>query len=154
MSDCTFDVALGGGAGCLIRLRSGFATSVWAKLEGLNCTAFGSPLRTLSRLVLSASWLASGLPCRGKLFMAALSRANSMGVVGVRGSVDSLMRVGSEFLLSLSVGSVQQGRGEGEGSSSSLVVISDSLRTGKKTRSAWSGMWEIHEVYSVARMIG
>ena len=113
VSGCTFDVEFGGGAGRLILVRSSFAISVEAKLEGLNCSTFGSPLRSQSRLVLSASCLISGLPCRGKLFMAALSRATSVGVVGIRGLVGSLLSVGSEFSLLLSNGLGSQETGEG-----------------------------------------
>ena len=67
---------------------------------GLNCSAFGSPLRSLSRLVLSASWLTSGLPCKGILYLAELFSATGVGVVGIRGLVGSLLSGGSGSLSS------------------------------------------------------
>ena len=103
VSDCVFDVVVVGGAGGLERVRPGFAISVWVRMVGLNCSTFGSPLRSLSRLVLSTSWLTSGLPCRG-ILLVELSGTTGMGVVGIRGLVGSLLNGDSGLLSLLSVG--------------------------------------------------
>ena len=103
VSDCVFDFVVVGGAGGLERVRPGFAISVWVRMVGLNCSTFGSLLRSLSRLVLSTSWLTSGLPCRG-ILLVELSGTTSMGVVGIRGLVGSLLNGDSGLLSLLSVG--------------------------------------------------
>ena len=44
------------------RLLSNVGVAVWDRLGGLNCSAVGSPLRSLSRVVMSASESTSGIP--------------------------------------------------------------------------------------------
>ena len=99
VSVCVFDVGDVRQAGCLERVRQDFATSVRAKVVGLNCPTVESPVRLLSGLVLSANWLTSGLPCKCILFMAELSGTPGVGVVGIRRLVGFVLSGGSEFLL-------------------------------------------------------
>ena len=102
VSVCVFDVEDVRQAGGLVRVRQGFATSVRVKVAGLNCSV-ESPVRLLSRLVLSVNWLTSGLPCKGILFMAELSGTPGVGVVGIPGLVGSLLSDDSGLLSLLSV---------------------------------------------------
>ena len=103
VSVCVFDVEDVRQAGGLVRVQQGFATSVRAKVAGLNCSTVESPVRLLSRLVLSVNWLTSGLPCKGILFMAELSGTPGVGVVGIPGLVGSLLSDDSGLLSLLSV---------------------------------------------------
>ena len=98
VSVCVFDVGDVRQAGGLERVRQDFATSVRAKVVGLNCPTVESPVRLLSGLVLSANWLTSGLPCKGILLMAELSGTPGVGVVGILGLVGFILSVGLEFL--------------------------------------------------------
>ena len=95
---CVFNVRDVRQAGGLVRVQQGFATSVGANVAGLNCPTVESPVRLLSRLVLSANWLTSGLPCKCILFMAELSGTPGVGVVGIRRLVGFVLSGGSEFL--------------------------------------------------------
>ena len=99
---CVFNVRDVRQAGGLVRVRQGFATSVRVKVAGLNCSV-ESPVRLLSRLVLSVNWLTSELPCKGILFMAELSGTPGVGVVGIPGLVGSLLSDDSGLLSLLSV---------------------------------------------------
>ena len=66
--------------------------SVWVRLGGLNCSAVGTPLRSLLRVVLSASMPASGIPSKDiMLFLFRFLRP--LGVVDeeVWGSVRGLL---------------------------------------------------------------
>ena len=51
-----------GAGGRLERLSGDVGVAVWARLEGLNCSTVGSPLGSLSRVVMSTSESTTGVP--------------------------------------------------------------------------------------------